>query len=586
MYNLKSLGEKIENYWHWPVLLAVVGIFFTATTYFNARTQEFQRADGSGVDFVKWTSPDETANYIFTKYFAQEGKMVIEEKYNLEVSDIMHPRSFRSDNGEMKPMSFLGIILIYGTIAKIFSYRIISYLTPLFASLGIIIYYLLIKRIFGRRNALISSLLLAVFPVYIYYTMRSMFHNVLFMVFLITGFYFAMVSMQQLITDKLRQAFFISFSGLFFGLAAITRTSELIWIAPVLFVAWLLNSSRAGWLRPLFFAAFFMLALSPVLYFNNKLYGSPYSGGYAEMNTSINTIRSASSEILLTTTNGEVGKIKPLLESIKKSVFYFGFDAGKSLRMFKYYFIRMFPIYFVASIIGLAFFVYNWKEVRRRKIMFIIFWVISSAILVFYYGSWEFHDNPDPRSFTIGNSYTRYWLPIYLGAIPFVALAIDKASRSIGKVLSRGRKDIIFHSMRLIMITSALMVVSFTSIHFLLFGSEEGLAGLYKKAKQARGEWAMLLRSTPNNSAIITRYHDKLLFPERKVIVGDFNDNNMNKLYAVLADKLPLYYYNFTLPQKDVDYLNNRRLADFGLSIAPTNVINNNFSLYKIEKRK
>jgi len=177
-------------------------------------------------------------------------------------------------------------------------------------------------------------------------------------------------------------------------------------------------------------------------------------------------------------------------------------------------------------------------------------------------------------------------LPIYLGAIPFVSLAIEKISRSISKVVSRGRKDIIFSTMRLIMITSALAVIYFSSIHFLLFGSEEGVFGLYKKAKQARNEWTMLLRSTPNNSAIITRYHDKLLFPERKVIVGDFNDNNMNKLYAVLADKLPLYYYNFTLQQKDVDYLNNRKLADFGLSIVPTNVINNSFSLYKIEKRK
>jgi hypothetical protein len=203
--------------------------------------------------------------------------------------------------------------------------------------------------------------------------------------------------------------------------------------------------------------------------------------------------------------------------------------------------------------------------------------------LVLYYGSWEFHDNPDPKSFTIGNSYTRYWLPIYLGAIPFASLAIEKVSRVVAKILSFGKKNVIFSSARLIMISSVLTITAFFSCSYLFFGSEEGIAKLYERARAARSEWETLISSTPSNSAVITKYHDKLLFPERKVIVGDFGDDNMNRLYAVLTKKLPLYYYSFTLPEKDYKYLNDRRLAAFDMKISLIDDIAKGFSLYKIE---
>jgi len=160
-------------------------LFFFATSSFYFFTQDN--------DFVKWTSPDETANYIFSKLYAQEDKLVIIEKYNLYTEGIMHPRSFRVDGDELKPVSFLGIMLIYGSIAKLTSYKIIPFLTPFFGALGIIFFYLLIKKIFNKRNALISVFLMATFPPFVYYTARSMFHNVLFVVFCIIGLYFGVL---------------------------------------------------------------------------------------------------------------------------------------------------------------------------------------------------------------------------------------------------------------------------------------------------------------------------------------------------------------------------------------------------------
>jgi len=94
---------------------------------------------------------------------------------------------------------------------------------------------------------------------------------------------------------------------------------------------------------------------------------------------------------------------------------------------------------------------------------------------------------------------------------------------------------------------------------------------------------AKVLSLTENNSVIITQYHDKLLFPERKVVVGLFDDKNLISRYALLAEQLPVYYYNFTFPQKDIDYLNSKRLSEFGLHINPIEKITNSFTLYKIE---
>ncbi|MEK7097379.1 MAG: hypothetical protein AAB906_00855, partial [Patescibacteria group bacterium] len=77
-----------------------------------------------------------------------------------------------------------------------------------------------------------------------------------------------------------------------------------------------------------------------------------------------------------------------------------------------------------------------------------------------------------------------------------------------------------------------------------------------------------------------------LFFPERKVIMGLFTDDNMNREYAKLAKLIPVYYYNFTFPEKDIDYLNNKRLPQFGLEIKEVEKISDSFTLYKLDLKK
>jgi len=586
---------KIYKQWRLLTILLLAVCFFVGTASYNY----FVQRD----NFVKFGSPDENANYVFAKLYAQTGELAVFEKYNQYADDIMRPRSMRSDGGVIKPVSFLGIILIYGTIAKLTSYKLIPYLTPFFGAIGILFFYLLIKKIFGPRNAFISAFLLASFPVYAYYDARSMFHNVLFAVLLIMGLYFlvstaAKPSKAEKInfsTGRFASLSSASLAGLFFGLAIMTRTSELLWLAPMLVVLWLFYARKVGAAKLILFLSFLFLAVLPQLYYNQILYGGFWKGGYSEMNESIAQIALAGSDIIKSAPAGKMAGYRELLERVKDNVFYFGFHPRQSAEMFIAYFAKMFYWIFWPAVLGLTLFARKARKWKRKHIAYLAAYFVVSLILVVYYGSWKFYDNPDPSRVTIGNSYTRYWLPIYLGALPFVSMFIIRITKYIknfrgywgegsnkkssnplcqgGYIVTAGRIVIV-------------VLISLISLQFVLFGSEEGLVYSYNKQRRAKYEFDRVLALTEPNAVIITQYHDKLFFPERKVIFGLFDDKTMVAKYAKAADYLPVYYYNFTLPPDAIDYLNRRRLKEAGLRVQATEKINDSFTLYKIEKSK
>lgn len=168
------------------ILVILASLFFIASSSFN-----FALQDSS---YTKWTSPDESANYFFSKRFSEGKSLAYFDEAAIIGDNMVMPRSFRSDFGWLKPVSFLGIILIYGSLARAIGSVAIPFFTPLLAALGIFIYYAIIKKIFNKRIALISSTLLTFFPVYIYYSVRSMFHNVLFVVLLLVAIYFLILA--------------------------------------------------------------------------------------------------------------------------------------------------------------------------------------------------------------------------------------------------------------------------------------------------------------------------------------------------------------------------------------------------------
>lgn len=593
--------KKIKKYWVLAIILVVALSFFAGTAWYNHCVHSYGNPDSRQPDFVKWSSPDETANYIFAKLYGHTGSLVVQEDYNLYVKDIMHPRSFRSDHGAMKPVSFLGLPVIYGWLAGLTDYSLIPFFTPFFGSLGIVIFYLLIKEWLDQRIAVLSSVFLAGFPVYIYYTARSMFHNVLFTVLLLAGFLFLVYAIKYqrpasgfwdktVVKKNYLSWVSVALAGLAFGAALAARTSEAIWVGPLLLFVWLAYARKWGVFKPVMVFSFMFLALLPVFYYNQVLYGNFYFGGYAEMNASLLELGESGGELASRALAGSFSQAGELMAGIFEKIFYFGFHPRDSLAMFQTYFVQMFFWLFWAGLAGFGW--YYARAFKRRKYdwLFLASFALVSAVLVFYYGSWNFHDNPDASQATIGNSYTRYWLPVYLAFMPMAAYLVARLSDLLAKFLpfiskrigGSGRFGLRNGIISLSLMALAVGGYFYLSIPFVLHGSDEGLVYTAMRQKQSRNEWERILELTERNSVIITAYHDKLLFPERKVIVGLFDDKNMIELYREAAIRLPVYYYNFELPPQDIDYLNQRRLKESGLRIEKVKKISSDFTLYEL----
>lgn len=558
-------------------LLAVA--FFIATASFNLLTQT--------TDYVKWSSPDETANYFFAREFSLNGQLSFFDPAAVLGDNLVMPRSVRSDFGWIKPVSFLGIILSYGFIGSWLGIGIIPYLTPLFASLGIIIFYLLIKKIFSsERVGLLAAFLLASFPVYLYYTVRSMFHNILFIVFLLLAAYLFSLALKVSKEKYPWPGWLLIFSsGLLTGAAIITRSSELLWIIPGLLLIWFFCLRRLGITKLILFLAGIFLALLPVIYWNTILYSAPLYGGYNEMNRSLNDISKSGSDFLKSTLSGQFSYLKTFLGEIKRQIFYFGFNTSQSLAMFQTYVLKMFSFWVWGGFFGLIILIgQNIKRFQKKYLAYVLVWIILGLILVFYYGSWKFNDNPDPTHFTIGNSYTRYWLPIYLMLLPLVSLAVVRFSRALLFVSSetsgRIKKMLVTGLQGLI-----IFFFVFSGIMFTLYGSEEGLVYLYYNVRAEKVNTERVFAKTDPRGIIITRYYDKFFWPERRVIMGTLPNDEILKSAKKLVKHYPVYYYNFFLNEADVKYLNDRKLSPYNLQIKLIEKANSKFGLYQLEPK-
>ncbi len=555
--------------------MALALAFFLFTSLFIFINQ----SDG----YPRWSSPDETANFFFSNLYGASGELSYYDEAGALSSGWTMPRSLRSDFGYAKPVSFLGLPLIFGSLAFIFGQAVIPFLTPFFAALGIIIFYFLIRRLFSERIALWSAFLLAFFPVYIYYSIRALFHNVLFVVLMLGGFYL----LSSLLVKKERRAKFESFlpaffGGVFIGLATITRTSEVLWLFPLLFFVWIFYARRIGLMRLLLFVGGLFLALLPVAYYNQILYGSFFYGGYNEMNRSIDEVAATGSGIAQSLSGG-LDYLHGLYQKLKGMIFYFGFKPDQSWLMFEAYAFKMFPYLVWSGLIGGSLLLLlSAIRLKKKYLVYIFSGLFVSAFLIFYYGSWKFSDNPNPDSVTIGNSYTRYWLPIYLWLMPLASFIIVRVGDSVLAMFKKVPRSvrIAFFGLQAVLVT----LYAAWSISFVLFGSEEGLSYWRYNNAAERQALQYVFNNTEDGSIVISRYHDKYLFPQRRVIVASLPDDEVLKVASAIVDKYPVYYYNFFLDEPAVSYLNNGKFKTFDLKMTLIMKTGPKFALYKIEK--
>ncbi|NMC51646.1 hypothetical protein GYA54_02890 [Candidatus Kuenenbacteria bacterium] len=533
--------------------------------------------DGAG-DNPKFSSPDETANYFWAKRLAQGQPLYYFEELNGPGNNLIHPRSINVIDGKNVPGSFLGLIFIYGSLAKILGLGVVPYLTPFFSALGIFFFYLLLKKIFNSTPvALIPATLLAFTPAWFYYSCRGMYHNVLFTSLLIMGVYFLWKVLAEApspnsksqapnqkskINNPKLMLYFLS--GLLISFALFTRTSEIVWAALTIFFIFIFHFKRIYWPGFLLFLAAGTIPIIALFYHNQILYGSLISAGYRAVSDAVSIGGLASAGVLF-----------------QIFVTPFGIHPGSILTNGFNYLYQLFPIwgalYFLGAFLFAILPTHIIKINYKKRIAYLAYCLLLTAYLLIFYGSWAITDRIDRETLSLGTSYLRYWLPIYIVTLPFVATIIWQ----LANFLTPLQKRKIFYQS--IFSFAACLCIFMPTINVLLRQSDESLF-LLKNLNETRVKSAIVNKMVgPEDIVLVYKQADKIFFPERTLLITELAVPIDYESVATLSKIRDVYYYSYANP-RDVDSISRLQFAPYGLEIVEGQKVFGNDRLYKIKK--
>lgn len=506
-----------------------------------------------------YNSPDERANAFFSEQFSEHQELFQYEPLNEKLHDTLSPRSVVAAHGRLLPGSFLGLPVLYGSIGMIFGVGVIPFLTPLIAVLAIFVWYKILGTFFKKRIALFSAIVLLLHPAWQYYTSRSMMHNVLFtslLIFAVGFFVLKPISLKKKFAESslcLNEIF----SGLMLGAALFVRGSEFAWIAVSTCLLIFLYRKHVSWQKLMLFMVGVFVALLPMFFLNQSLYGGYLTTGYTiETETVVHVDSSVESEVVQTPeiTRRLVSPISP-----------FGIHPKTALKHTWQYGINLFLPLSILAFIGLL------LMIKQRKYSYIGLFLLVSVWLTLMYGSWTFFDNPDPEAVTLANSYVRYWLPIFVLMTPFVAFGIDWLTDKVKP--NRLRQGMILGLFAVLFLFTA-------KLTFLTEG--DGLYFVRENLIESTEIRERILSQTESNAVIIVDRADKIIFPNRTVRYP-LRDETTYALMPQIIEEASLYYYGIQFPEKDMNFLNNKRLAALGLRIDEIDQIGIE-ALYRISK--
>ena len=308
---------------------------------------------------------------------------------------------------------------------------------------------------------------------------------------------------------------------------------------------------KIKWAEALLFIIALALVALPILYQNQNIYGHPLSSGYSQLESS-----------------GDASSLSST--SFLNYIFPFGIHPYDAWDNFYNYYVWLLWWFFIPIILGGLLFVLKIFRRPKKQLAYFVICLLVSLFLVIYYGSWVFHDNPDPDQITIGTSYIRYWLPMYLLSLPYIGLLFSKLlkKKKIGGII----------------LALIFLIMVFFSVKLTVYGPQEGILKVKENIYRYENIAKEVFNLTEENSIIIASRSDKMFFPERRVIFEAKENKDLESIYKLLEQDVPVYYFNFTFPQKDWDYLNNRRFAEFGFNISEPIKTFDELSLYKLNK--
>lgn len=499
-------------------------------------------------------SPDEAANRIFATEFAERGRLWRSEPLDAVAPGVVHPRSMRIANGVQVPVGFIGLPVLYGGIARVLGTEAIPFLAPVLAALAVLAWAGIAAKLFGdERIGILAGGLLAVHPVWWYAASRTLQPNVLFVSLLIGALWFFIASPLKGVRRAIP-------AGMLLGLALAVRPSEAYWIAlGVMTILVVLRDGRAA--KDACIAAICAaVMLVPFFVTQHGLYGSIFATGYG---AGIDT------EVVGAAVGGNAAK---LLGPLRPYLFPLGFAPRLAFRTFATYGIGFFGWW--SCIVGAGLAAYAALLVRRKVTVTRGTAAATAAVLlvalwlILFYGSWVIKDTPDPDAITIGSSYLRYWLPLFV-------VSTLPAAWFAGRVLPRLRSALVTS----LVIALVILAIGSVSAVQIAFAEGEGLVRMKADLERYVLDRDAVLAATEEDAVIVVDRSDKVLYPHRSVVVPLRSEQTYAALPLLVAHT-PTYYLGLTLPEKDLAWLNEVKLPPLGLSIAPVREVSDQ-TLYR-----
>ena len=498
-----------------------------------------------------FNSPDEMANAYFARTFVQRGTMTVDEPLEVLARGFIHPRSVAVRGSTLVPESFHGLPVLYGAISKIIGLGALPFLTAFIAVVTLFTWRRTIAVPFGERAGTLAMLLLGITPAWWYYANRGLYHNELFVSFLIFAAYFFIAQPIRMRSVPWMNAFI---AGIFLGLAWWVRTSEIFWTI-TLAAALIITFRRSlTWQTVLAFVIGALIAFTPALIINHQLYAQALGTGYVLPVSNIST---------------SVPVPVSVIHRILTLIAPFGIHPRTILHNVWNFAVAL-P-WWMSYVTALALAWFGLRLLRgatsRNETVFVLLFLGVTSWLAVVYGSWIVHDNPDPNAVTFGISYARYWLPLSVLASGIMGVAAAKLPDKKIMLILPGAVALL------------MFALSFQSV---FFTRGDGLTDIATTLHGYAIVKTDVMTDTPSDAIIVVDRSDKVFFPERRVITPLRNGATYDALGA-LAGHAPLFYYGITLTPIDFEHENRDELASRGLVLKSTAIYGNE-SLYQLVK--
>jgi 4-amino-4-deoxy-L-arabinose transferase-like glycosyltransferase len=503
------------------------GLFFLTSLFFVAVSplpwQSFLFPDKPNFSYPVFNQPDEAANYLFLQDAWKTGSFGVYEPLSNVTASQVHPRSVTVVASELVPIGFPGFIsLLYWVslpffflFGETFALILVVMIVPLLAASAPYLLYRVLNHACDESTARWSALLLFILPPWWYYASRSLQTPILFVWFLLMSLFLLFIS-----SSTKYQKTVTALSGISLALAIFIRPSEVLWIGVVATVLLYRVRKYIDW--SVFMYWVFGIIGVGVFFFLNQYfwYGNIFSTGYA---------MPQSSGVGGTIFQSPQGRFW-----FQGFFFPFGFHPITIITTMYQYSVQLFSVWAIGAVFGVIAVYKKWVsgEVHHmyQKIALGV-----SLFLLCSYGSWKFVDNVLGVA-SIGSSQARYFLPVYVLLLPFVVLGV----RYIYTFFS-SKKLVLLFALFSLLITSGAVV----------FGPPEGLYSI-QKTLVGYVDWReQVLKRTPAQAVIVTRYADKYLVPFRKVIPGFQEEYEIDAVKALLLGNVPVFWFDVMLSDEE-----------------------------------